>query len=56
MGDLLESGDAGLVIVAVNPQGADIGALLANAVDKAVADNVEDPEGALEDAFENAEG
>lgn len=56
MGDLLESGDAGLVIVAVNPQGADIGALLANAVDKAVADDVEDPEGALEEAFENAEG
>ena len=35
---------AGLVIVAVKPQGADIDALLANAVDKAVADDVEDPE------------
>ena len=56
MGDLLESGDAGLVIVAVNPQGADIGALLANAVDKVVVDDVDDPEGALEEAFESAEG
>ncbi len=55
MGDLLESGDSGLVIVAVNPQGADLNALLANAVSKIVADNVEDPEGALEQAFENAE-
>ena len=55
MGELLESGDAGLVIVAVNPQGANVDALLANAVKKVVADNVADPEGALEQAFETAD-
>jgi uncharacterized membrane protein len=56
MSELLESGDAGLVIVAVNPQGANIEALLANAVKKVVADDVADPEDALEQAFETAEG
>jgi uncharacterized membrane protein len=52
MGDLLEAGEFGLVIVAVNPKGVDVGALLANADTKIVEDNVSDPEGALEAAFE----
>ncbi len=52
MGDLLEAGEFGLVIVAVNPKGADVGALLANADSKIVEDNVSDPEGALLAAFE----
>lgn len=55
MGDLLESGDFGLVIVAVNPKGTDVGALLANADSKLVEDNVSDPDGALEAAFEQAD-
>ena len=54
MGDLLEEGDTGLVIVAVNPKGADVESLLANAVKKVVADDVGDPDGALEQAFETA--
>jgi uncharacterized membrane protein len=56
MSDLLESGDAGLVIVAVNPQGVDVESLLANAVKKVVADDVEDSDAALQQAFEAAEG
>ncbi len=54
MGDLLEEGDVGLVIVAVNPQGADVESLLANAAKKVVRDDVGDPDGALEQAFETA--
>ncbi len=53
--DLLEDGDAGLVIVAVNPKGADIAALLANAASKVVQDDVSDQFGALQDAFEEAD-
>jgi hypothetical protein len=55
MGDLLEAGDFGLVVVAVNPKAVDVGALMANADTKLVEDNVSDPEGALEAAFEQAE-
>ena len=55
MSDLLESGQSGLVVVAVNPQGTDVGALMANAVDKIAEDGVVDTDGALEAAFENAE-
>ena len=54
LGEVLENGHTGLVIVAVNPDGADIGALLANAEHKVVQDGVTDPEGALEQAFETA--
>ena len=52
MGDLLERGDAGLVIVAVNPKDADVDALLANAVSKVVKDDVSDTSHALERAFD----
>ena len=52
MGDTLRSGEFGLLIVAVNPKGANIGALLANAVKKVVNDDVADPEDTLEAAFE----
>jgi uncharacterized membrane protein len=38
MSDLLESGEAGLVVVAVDHTGEDIGALLANATTKVVSD------------------
>jgi uncharacterized membrane protein len=52
MGDLLEAGEYGLIIVAVNPQGTDIGALLTNADGKHVVDGVVDTDGAIESAFE----
>lgn len=52
MGELLDTGQYGLVIVAVNPQGTDVGALLSNAEKKEVVDGVHDIDGALEDAFE----
>jgi uncharacterized membrane protein len=52
MGDLLEDGDVGLVIVAVNPKDADLDALLANAVTKVVNDDVSDTSHALERAFD----
>jgi hypothetical protein len=55
MGDLLEAGDFGIVLVAVNPKGVDIGALLSNAESKLVEDNVSDPDGALEAAFDQAD-
>jgi uncharacterized membrane protein len=51
MGDLLESGDHGLVVVAVNDKGVDIGALLAHATSKVVADNLVDAQDALDQAF-----
>ncbi len=56
MGELLEAGQYGLVIVAVNPQGTDVGAVLENATSKYVVDGVYDTDGALEDAFEASEG
>lgn len=52
MSDLLETGQFGLVIVAVNPQGIDVGAFLGHAVDKLVVDNVIDTDGELDKAFE----
>jgi uncharacterized membrane protein len=55
LGDLLESGDFGLVIVAVNPKEAAIGDLLANASSKIVVDNVVDADDALTRAFDAAD-
>ena len=52
MTDVLEAGEYGLVIVAVNPTGADIGALLANASSKSVSSQQLDTDGALDRAFE----
>ena len=52
MDAILESGDYGLVIVAVNPKGVDVGALLANARSKSVSDGQVDTEGAIDRAFE----
>lgn len=51
MSDLLEAGEFGLVVVAVNPQGVNISALLANATEKTVVDGVTDVDGALDEAF-----
>ena len=51
MGDTLRAGEFSLMIVAVNPKGANIDALLANAVSKVVTDDVQDVDGALEAAF-----
>jgi hypothetical protein len=56
MSDLLETGEFGLVIVAVNPQGTDIGPLLANAESKHIVNDVMDTDGALDSAFESANG
>ncbi|HMS46216.1 MAG: hypothetical protein WAX12_15640 [Candidatus Microthrix subdominans] len=55
MGDLLERGAAGLVIVAVNPQGIDVEGLLTNAESVVASTGVGDTEGALDQAFEAAE-
>lgn len=55
MSELLDAGDAGLVIVAVNPKDVDVAALLANAESKVVADDVGDPHDALQEAFDAAE-
>lgn len=55
MGDLLETGEYGLIIVAVNPQGTDLGALLVNSASKHVVDDVHDTSGAIESAFESDE-
>jgi len=52
MGDLLDDGQFGLLIVAVNPEGTDVGGLLQNAQDKHVVDGVHDTESAIEGAFE----
>jgi uncharacterized membrane protein len=52
MSDLLDAGEVGLVIVAVNPDGTDVGALLGRAESKHVVDGVTDTDGALESAFE----
>jgi uncharacterized membrane protein len=55
MSALLDEGDAGLVIVAVNPEGTDVEALLTNASSSVVTDDVSDTEGALVHAFDAAE-
>jgi uncharacterized membrane protein len=52
MTDLLDAGDFGLIIVAVNPKEASVSSLLANATSKIVIDNVLDTDDALEQAFE----
>lgn len=56
MSDLLETGEYGLIVVAVNPQGTDVSALLANAQSKHVIDGVLDTDGALDSAFESEQG
>jgi uncharacterized membrane protein len=55
LGDVLENGQYGIIVVAVNPEGTDVGALLANAENKHVVDGVHDTTGALEEAFEASE-
>ena len=55
MGELLAAGEFGLVLVAVNPQGTDVGALLTQAQDKHVVDGVYDTDGAVDAAFEASE-
>jgi hypothetical protein len=55
MGDLLEAGQAALVIVAVDHTGEDIGALLSNATSKIVLDTTRaDFETAFSQAVEEA--
>ena len=54
MSDLLEAGDAGLVVVAVNPQGTDVAGLLVNAESVIASTGVGDADGALDQAFEAA--
>ncbi|MGH1548318.1 hypothetical protein ACRAWB_03705 [Leifsonia poae] len=54
MGSLLASGDAGLIIVAEDPKGLDIGALLTNAQKKVVTADVKDDKDAAKDALESA--
>ncbi len=55
MGEMLEAGQYGLIIVAVNPNGTDVGALLTHAVDKQIVDGVYDTDSAIETAFESTE-
>jgi uncharacterized membrane protein len=56
MSDLLEAGEAALVVVAVDHTGEDIGALLSNATDKIVVDTTRaDFESAFSQALEAAE-
>ncbi|WP_344059280.1 hypothetical protein [Microbacterium pumilum] len=52
LGRLLESGRTGLIVVAVNPGGVEIGTLLATAQSKSVADDVEDEDVATAEAIE----
>ena len=54
LGDTLDAGQYGILIVALNPQGTDVGALLTNAQTKHVVDGVDDSDGAIEAAFESA--
>ncbi|MGA9279393.1 MAG: hypothetical protein WBV89_20765 [Ilumatobacter sp.] len=56
MGELLETGAYGVIVVAVNPQGTDVGALLVNADDKHVINGAYDTDGALDAAFEDTAG
>ena len=55
MGDMLQAGQFGLIIVAVNPKGTDVGNLLTHASSKHVIDGVHDTDGAIESAFEATE-
>ena len=52
MGDMLQAGEFGLIIVAVNPKGTDVANLLTHASSKHIVDGVHDTDGALESAFE----
>lgn len=54
MGATLSSGQAGLLIIAVDPKGLDIGALLTNAEKKVVTTGVTDEKDAENDALESA--
>ncbi|MDL9981121.1 hypothetical protein [Microbacterium candidum] len=54
MDKVLQSGAAGLVVVAVNPKGADIDALLAGAVKKVVTNEVANDKDATVSALEAA--
>ncbi|WP_158865238.1 hypothetical protein [Leifsonia sp. AG29] len=54
MGATLSSGEAGLLIIAVDPKGLDIGALLTNAQKKVVTPGVTDEKDAEDDALEVA--
>ncbi|WP_431246507.1 hypothetical protein [Leifsonia xyli] len=54
MGGTLSSGQAGLLIIAVDPKGLDVGALLANAEKKVVKTDVTDEKDAENDALESA--
>ena len=57
MGDLLESGESGLLVVAVNKQGSDIKPLLGNAVKTIVDDTTKaDLESVYDDAIAKATG
>jgi uncharacterized membrane protein len=51
MGDLLQDGQSGLVVVAVNKEGTDITPMLANAKKKIVVDSIK---GDLESAYNDA--
>jgi hypothetical protein len=56
MSELLEAGETGLVVVAVDHTGEDIGSLLSNATSKIVADTTRaDFERAFSEAIEQAE-
>ena len=54
MGALLESGDAGLILIVEDPKGLDVGALLTNAQQKVVTADVKDDKDATKDALEEA--
>ncbi|MGH1550817.1 hypothetical protein ACRAWB_17200 [Leifsonia poae] len=54
MGATLSSGQAGLLIIAVDPKGIDVGALLTNAESKVVTTGIQDEKDAEEDALESA--
>lgn len=55
LGETLAVGEYGILIVALNPQGTDVGALLTHAQSTHVVDGVADTDGAIESAFETAE-
>jgi uncharacterized membrane protein len=56
MSDMLEAGEAGLVVVAVDHTGEDIGALLSNATNKVVVDTTRaDFEAAFSEAIKESE-
>ena len=55
MTDTLDSGESGLVIIAVNPKGSDLGPMLTGAEEVVVDDTTKaDLEGAYEDAVKQA--